>query len=67
MKADVDIWGTMLAASGMHGNVEIGEKAAEGLTNLESSHDAGKVLLSSIYTDAGRWVDVFLVRRVMQT
>ncbi|MQM22306.1 hypothetical protein Taro_055356 [Colocasia esculenta] len=67
MKADIIIWGSMLAASRTHGNVDIGEKAAEELANLEPNHGAGKVLLSNIYADAGRWEDALLVRRAMQT
>ncbi|KAI4317739.1 hypothetical protein L6164_025586 [Bauhinia variegata] len=66
MKADVVIWGTLLAACRTHGNVDIGERAAQSLAALEPSHGGGKVLLSNIYADAGRWEDVSLVRRVMQ-
>ncbi|KAF8369503.1 hypothetical protein HHK36_032478 [Tetracentron sinense] len=66
MKADVVIWGTLLAACRTHGNVEIGERAAENLAKLEPAHGAGRILLSNIYADAGRWDDVILVRRVMQ-
>ncbi|CAA6654116.1 unnamed protein product [Spirodela intermedia] len=66
MEPDVVIWGTMLAASRTHGNVEIGEKAVRGLTSLEPNHGASKVLLSNIYADAGRWEDVLLVRQAMQ-
>ena len=67
MKADVVIWGTLLAACRTHGNVEIGERAAENLAKLDTSHGAGRVLLSNIYADAGRWDDAFLVRRAMQS
>ncbi|XP_010269256.1 PREDICTED: pentatricopeptide repeat-containing protein At5g19020, mitochondrial [Nelumbo nucifera] len=67
MEADVVIWGTLLAASRTHGNVEIGEKAAERLSRLEPDHGAGRILLSNIYADAGRWDDVFAVRRKMQS
>ncbi|KAK7359708.1 hypothetical protein VNO77_01671 [Canavalia gladiata] len=66
MKADIVIWGTLLAACRTHGNVNIGERAAESLAGLAPSHGGGKVLLSNIYADAGRWEDVSLVRRVMQ-
>lgn len=66
MEPDVVIWGTMLAASRTHGNVEIGEEAVRGLASLEPNHGASKVLLSNIYADAGRWEDVVLVRRAMQ-
>ena len=66
MKADIVIWGTLLAACRTHGNVDIGERAAESLARLEPSHGAGRVLLSNIYADAGRWEDAFSVRRAMQ-
>lgn len=66
MKADVIIWGTLLAASKTNGNVVIGERAAENLSRLQPSHGASRVLLSNIYADAGRWEEAFLVRREMQ-
>jgi pentatricopeptide repeat protein len=66
MKADFVIWGTLLAACRTHGNVEIGERAAKSLARLEPSHGAGRVLLSNIYADAGRWEDAFSIRRAMQ-
>ncbi|XP_059457950.1 pentatricopeptide repeat-containing protein At5g19020, mitochondrial [Corylus avellana] len=66
MKADIVIWGTLLAACRTHGNVEIGERAAKSLAMLEPSHGAGRVLLSNIYADAGRWEDAFSIRRAMQ-
>uniref|UniRef100_A0A2P2J6S4 Pentatricopeptide repeat-containing protein n=1 Tax=Rhizophora mucronata TaxID=61149 RepID=A0A2P2J6S4_RHIMU len=67
MKADVVIWGTLLAACKTHGNADIGERAAENLARLEPSHAASRVMLSNIYADAGRWEEAFLVRRAMQS
>ncbi|XP_065044785.1 pentatricopeptide repeat-containing protein At5g19020, mitochondrial-like [Musa acuminata AAA Group] len=67
MEADVMIWGSMLASARTHGKVEIGERAAESLARLEPSHGAARILLSNIYADAGRWSDVFTVRRAMQS
>ncbi|XP_022959003.1 pentatricopeptide repeat-containing protein At5g19020, mitochondrial [Cucurbita moschata] len=67
MKADVVIWGTLLAACRTHGEVEIGERAAENLARLEPSHGAGRVLLSNLYADAGLWEDASLVRKAMQS
>lgn len=66
MKADAVIWGTLLAACRTHGNVEIGERAAESLVRLEPSHGPGRVLLSNIYADAGKWEEAFSIRRSMQ-
>ncbi|CAL8991645.1 unnamed protein product [Prunus brigantina] len=67
MKADIVIWGTLLAACRTHGNLEIGEMAAENLARLDSSHGPGRVLLSNIYADAGKWEEAFSVRRAMQS
>ncbi|XP_074574704.1 pentatricopeptide repeat-containing protein At5g19020, mitochondrial [Curcuma longa] len=67
MEADVMIWGSMLAASRTYGNVEIGERAAERLGRLKPSHGAARIMLSNIYADAGRWCDVFQVRREMDS
>ncbi|KAI3469505.1 hypothetical protein Pfo_026168 [Paulownia fortunei] len=66
MKADVIIWGTLLAACKMYGNTDIGERAAENLAKVEPSHGPSRVLLSNLYADVGRWDDAFLVRRAMQ-
>ncbi|GAB4843474.1 hypothetical protein Ancab_013434 [Ancistrocladus abbreviatus] len=66
MKADVVIWGTLLAACRTHGNVEVGERAANSLTKLDASHGAGRVLLSNLYANAKRWEDAIFVRRSMQ-
>ncbi|XP_039115330.1 pentatricopeptide repeat-containing protein At5g19020, mitochondrial [Dioscorea cayenensis subsp. rotundata] len=66
IEADVVIWGSLLAACRIHGDVKIGERAAERLARLDGKHGAGRVLLSNIYANAGRWDDVFLVRRAMQ-
>ncbi|KAL8140176.1 hypothetical protein V2J09_006197 [Rumex salicifolius] len=66
MKADVVIWGTLLAACRTHGNVEIGERAANSLASLDTSHGAGRVLLSNLYAEAGRWDDAFVARRAIE-
>ncbi|KAI3979885.1 hypothetical protein MKX01_042539 [Papaver californicum] len=65
MKADVVVWGTLLAACKTHGNVEIAEKAAVRLEKLEPTHGGGRVLLLNSYADAGRWDEVFIVRNAM--
>ncbi|KAF5203135.1 Pentatricopeptide repeat-containing protein [Thalictrum thalictroides] len=67
MKADVVIWGTLLAASKTHGDLKIGERAAKNLAQLEPAHGAGRVLLSNLYADLGRWDDVFVTRRLFQS
>ncbi|XP_062108461.1 pentatricopeptide repeat-containing protein At5g19020, mitochondrial-like [Humulus lupulus] len=65
MEADFVLWGTVLAACRTHGNIEIGERAAESVARLEPSHGASRVLLGNLYADAGRYEEAFSVRRSM--
>ncbi|XP_057851785.1 putative pentatricopeptide repeat-containing protein At1g68930 [Cryptomeria japonica] len=59
------VWRTLLGASRVHNNMEIGLLAAEHLMVL-APHDASAyVLLSNIYAAAGRWEDVARVRKKM--
>ncbi|PRQ38870.1 putative tetratricopeptide-like helical domain-containing protein [Rosa chinensis] len=67
MKADVVIWGTLLAACTTHGNLEIGEMAEKNLKLLDPSHGASTVLMSNLLADAGKWEEASLERRVMQS
>ncbi|XP_023755670.1 pentatricopeptide repeat-containing protein At5g19020, mitochondrial [Lactuca sativa] len=67
MKADVVIWGTLLAAARIYNDVEMGERAAENLAKAEPLHGPGRILLSNIYVDAGRLDDAAFVRREMKT
>ncbi|XP_040246819.1 pentatricopeptide repeat-containing protein At5g19020, mitochondrial [Aegilops tauschii subsp. strangulata] len=66
MKSDVVIWGSILAAARTHGNVALGEKAAEELAKIDPNHGASKVALSNIFAEAARWNNVSLVRKELQ-
>jgi pentatricopeptide repeat protein len=59
-------WGSLLGACRSHGNVELGELAAEECIKLEPKDASPYVLLSNIYAAAGKWKEVSLVRSVMQ-
>ncbi|XP_068656925.1 putative pentatricopeptide repeat-containing protein At3g23330 [Aristolochia californica] len=60
------IWQTVLGACTVHGNVELGERAAEKLFELEPHKDSTYILLSNIYAAKRRWDDVLKVRIMMQ-
>nr|UPT49498.1 pentatricopeptide repeat protein AaPPR667 [Agave angustifolia] len=62
---NVVVWGSLLSACRLHGEVELGELAAKRILELEPGHDGAYVLLSNIYAKAGRWGDVGEVRRSM--
>ncbi|KAL4188027.1 hypothetical protein AMTRI_Chr09g42060 [Amborella trichopoda] len=65
MRPDAGVWGALLLACRIHGNVELGEIA--GLHCLELEPDTGGyyVLLSNIYAASGRWEDAQRLREVM--
>ncbi|XP_072987109.1 pentatricopeptide repeat-containing protein At4g25270, chloroplastic [Typha latifolia] len=60
------VWGALLFASSVHGNVEIGEIAAERLFELEPDNEHNFVLLMRIYSDAGKFEEVEKVRKLMK-
>ncbi|KAI3443195.1 uncharacterized protein J3R85_000102 [Psidium guajava] len=67
LEADAAVWGALLSACRTHGNVDIGEWAAQSLENLQPTHGPCRVLLSNIYADVGRWHDAFSARRVIHS
>eukprot|EP01018_Ginkgo_biloba_P034481 Gb_05488 [translate_table: standard] len=66
IEPDAVVWGTLLAACRIHGNMDLGKRAAEGLLELDSENDATYVLLANIYAAGGRWDDVAKVRKLMK-
>ncbi|TXG53257.1 hypothetical protein EZV62_022426 [Acer yangbiense] len=63
---DVLAWTTLVSGyTKIHGNMELGRKAAERLIELEPQSSATYVLLSSIYAALGKWELVEKVRRLM--
>lgn len=65
VEKDEGIWGALLGACRIHGNIELAEKAAQNLLQLGPRNPGYYVLLSNIYANAGRWEDVANVREQM--
>ncbi|CAI9086972.1 OLC1v1020917C1 [Oldenlandia corymbosa var. corymbosa] len=65
MKPDSVIWGALLGGCVIHGNIEIGELAAENLIELEPNNTANHVMLGNLYASAGRWNDLARTRQQM--
>ncbi|KAK6795739.1 hypothetical protein RDI58_009194 [Solanum bulbocastanum] len=63
---DAATWGALLGASRIHGNTELGEKAAEMIFGLEPWNAGMYVLLSNLYAASGRWRDVSKMRLKMR-
>lgn len=64
-KSDSRVWNALLGVCRIHGNMELGRKAAERLIELEPQSSAAYVLLSNIYAVLGRWESVEKVRQLM--
>eukprot|EP01018_Ginkgo_biloba_P003196 Gb_11220 [translate_table: standard] len=66
IQPDANVWRCLLGACRVHNNVNLGERVAELLFELEPKNAAPYVLLSNIYAAAGRWDDTENVRRMMR-
>ncbi|XP_059075774.1 pentatricopeptide repeat-containing protein At2g03880, mitochondrial [Cryptomeria japonica] len=62
----VAVWRSLLSACRLHGNIKLGERAAEQLINLESENAANYVLLSNIYAATGKWDGIRKVRKMVK-
>lgn len=63
---DAATWGALLGACRVHGNTELGEKAAEVIFEMEPENSGMYVLLSNLYAASGRWGDVSKMRLKMR-
>ncbi|KAF9621659.1 hypothetical protein IFM89_025570 [Coptis chinensis] len=64
---DACVWGALLSYCRVHGNVSLGEVAANQLFELEPNNAGNYVLLSNIYAAKGMWKEVNRVRGVMES
>ncbi|XP_073108406.1 pentatricopeptide repeat-containing protein At2g01510, mitochondrial-like [Elaeis guineensis] len=59
------VYGSLLGACQVYHNVELGERLAQKLFELEPRNASNYVILSNIYASVGRWDDVGRVRKLM--
>eukprot|EP01018_Ginkgo_biloba_P016554 Gb_35599 [translate_table: standard] len=62
---DAFMWGSVLGACRIHGNMKLAKHAAECHFELDPENAAPYVLLSNIYAANGKWDDVAKVRKMM--
>ncbi|XP_057964735.1 pentatricopeptide repeat-containing protein At5g48910 [Malania oleifera] len=65
-KADDVIWKALLGACKMHGNLEMGKRAAEALMKMAPNDSGSYVALSNMYASSGNWEGVAEVRLLMK-
>ena len=63
---DAGVWGTLLGACRLHGNVELAEVASKNLFELDPQNSGYYVLLSNVHANAGQWESVLKIRSLMK-
>ncbi|KAK3153927.1 hypothetical protein QOZ80_2BG0183350 [Eleusine coracana subsp. coracana] len=65
LEPDACLWSTVLKACKLHSNLDIGEKAAKALFELEPNNTSNYMVLSNIYANTGLWDSTEAVRNAM--
>lgn len=63
--ANVVIWRTLLGACSFYGDVEMAERATRRILEIERGYGGDYVLLSNVFTGAGRFNDAERLRQLM--
>ncbi|KAL4181190.1 hypothetical protein AMTRI_Chr12g235970 [Amborella trichopoda] len=66
IEPDPVIWGALLSACKLHGNVKLGKSISEFIVQSGNANSGTYVLLSNIYAAAGNWEEVARVRTLMR-
>eukprot|EP01018_Ginkgo_biloba_P001182 Gb_13952 [translate_table: standard] len=66
IKPDATVWGSLLGACRTYNNVELGERVAKHVWELDPKNATPYVLLCNIYAAAGRWDAIEKMRKMMK-
>ncbi|KAL6601597.1 hypothetical protein ACP70R_044817 [Stipagrostis hirtigluma subsp. patula] len=66
MKPDVVVWGALLGACRIHGNVDIGRQVIKQLLELEGISGSLFVLISNLLYETHQWKDMKRLRKLMK-
>ncbi|KDP25082.1 hypothetical protein JCGZ_22617 [Jatropha curcas] len=66
IKPNASLWGAILGACSIYGNISLGEVAATHLFNIDPENPANYVVLSSLYAAAGAWDNACKMRNLME-
>ncbi|KAK4278835.1 hypothetical protein QN277_016624 [Acacia crassicarpa] len=64
---DANVWGALLGACRIYGNVELGRWAAEHLFELKPQHCGYYILLSNMFAETERWEEADKIRQLMKS
>lgn len=65
MEPDASLWGSLLGACRIYGNLDLAEKIADRIFQLDPFNSGYHILLSNIYAAKSRWKEVEKVRLMM--
>ncbi|XP_008797548.2 pentatricopeptide repeat-containing protein At3g62890-like [Phoenix dactylifera] len=66
MAPDTVIWGALLGACCIHGDIEMGKRIGKLISEVEPKHVGCHVLLANIYSGSRRWNDARDVRKHLE-
>ncbi|XP_020585606.1 pentatricopeptide repeat-containing protein At3g46790, chloroplastic-like [Phalaenopsis equestris] len=66
VKPDAGVWGGLLNACKIYGNVDMGERLTDEILKLDPGNAGWYVLMSNIYAAARHWNGVAKMRRLMR-
>ncbi|CAD5181660.1 unnamed protein product [Musa acuminata subsp. malaccensis] len=66
MQPHVGVWGALLLASRLHGNIEFGELAARNCFKMKPEESGYYLLLAGLYAEAGKWEKAKRLRKMME-
>eukprot|EP00253_Pinus_taeda_P001176 PITA_01176 len=65
IEPDANVWGSLLGACKIYNNIELGERAALHILELNPKNTAPYVLLSNIYAATSKWDEIPRLRKMM--
>ncbi|WOL12016.1 pentatricopeptide repeat-containing protein [Canna indica] len=66
IKPNASLWGAVLGACRVHGDISLGEVSAKHLLNLFPDKSVNYVVLSNVYAAAGLWEPAWKMRQMME-
>lgn len=67
VEPDATVWKALLAACRVQGNLELGERAAKNLFEIEPTNAVPYIMLSNMYSAKGNWEEAAKIRRTMKS